>query len=97
MVISTCSVCGETFLSKRKSTVCADKSTCRVKKSRADKKAKREAEKMMIPLEQFTLWEKVTMANPAIGSALNQMLKLHGKEAFALMLNSMVYVMKVEI
>lgn len=76
--------------------VCAQKSTCRVKSSRAKKKAQQEAEKMMVTMEQHALYEAVCMKNGAVGSALSQMLKLHGKEAFNLMLVTVAYMYQVE-
>jgi hypothetical protein len=95
MVINHCEVCGKMFQSKRKARYCLDNSTCRVSVSRAKKKAQKESEELMIPMETYVLYEAVCAAKPVIGSALNQMLKLHGKDAFTLMLHSMVYVLRV--
>lgn len=93
-----CKVCGKTFLAKRADAeTCTKNSTCRVKLSRERAKAQREAEKMTIPLEQYSLYEAVCKANPMVASVLSQMLKLHGKDAFTLMLNSMVYVFRLEV
>lgn len=95
--ICTCVICGQQFMSKTsKATVCIDKSTCRVKASRARKKAQAEAEKMMVTLEQHALYEAVCMKNGAVGSSLSQMLKLHGKDAFSLMLVTVAYMYQVE-
>lgn len=97
MYICTCTVCGNQFMAKTaNATVCIEKSTCRVKASRAKKKAQIEAEKMMVTMEQHVLYEAVCMKNGAVGSALSQMLKLHGKEAFNLMLVTVAYMYQVE-
>jgi len=98
----TCKVCGKTFLAKRADAeVCNNNSTCRVKLSRQNKKAsikaQLEAERMTIPLEQYALYEAVCVASPMMGNSLSQMLKLHGSDAFALMLNSLVYVFRLEV
>lgn len=98
MYMCTCSVCGETFLAKTpKASVCVEKSTCRVKRARANKKAQIEADKMTVTLEQHHLFEAICQKNGAVGSGLAQMLKMHGKEAFQLMLVTVAYMYQIEV
>ena len=86
MVISTCSICGETFISKRRSSICQEKSTCRVIKSRQTKKAKAQAKKMQLDVETFALYESVCALAPNIKEQLNIALRLYDKEIFSLVL-----------
>lgn len=80
-----------------KATVCAQKSTCRVKASRAKKKAQQEAEKMMLDIEDYALYQLIVERNPGLASLLAQQLKLNGKSAMHLTLVSIAYVYQVDL
>jgi len=82
MVISTCKVCGETFLSKRKSELCQDKSTCRVKWSREQKKIQAQSEKMIVDMETFTAYQAVISQSKFLETALQKILDRTNKDTF---------------
>lgn len=81
---STCEICGKAILSKTgKATLCMDKSTCRVAKARKQKKAQKEAEKMMVSTETFALYQTIITVCPSAKIDLDVLLSEYGKGAFA--------------
>lgn len=98
MYVCTCSVCGDQFMAKTaKATVCIEKSTCRVKASRAKRKAQKEAESMTLDMADYALYEMVVKRNPGLASLLSQQLKQNGKSAMHLTLVSLAYVYEMDM
>lgn len=87
-----CKVCGEPFLAKRgDAEICNKNSSCRVKAHRQKLKAQKEIEKMILDQETYTLYMSVVSTYPATKAGLDELLRIHGKEPFTLMVVAIAY------
>lgn len=83
MFLRTCSVCGQQFMAKRAdANICNKNSTCRVRASRAAKKARQAAERMTLPLETYHLFELVCETYPCVRQPMTDLLAKHGGQVF---------------
>lgn len=63
-------------------SICNKNSTCRVKKSRAERRARLEAERMTVDIEAYGLYQAVIMAQPFMKNALDALLNETDKYVF---------------
>jgi predicted nucleic acid-binding Zn-ribbon protein len=87
MFVHRCVVCGNTFMSKRKDAqVCTDKSTCRVKKARAERKAREDAERKArettMDMETTIVYQTLLKQLPWVENACVAVFQEHGMSAF---------------
>lgn len=87
MYICTCEVCGNTFMSKRRDAhFCVGKSSCRVKKSRAEKRekaiAEQTAQKYTVDMETMAVYQIMLKQVPFLENACVEVFQQHGAEAF---------------
>lgn len=73
--------------------ICNTNSTCRVRKSRQEKKEKMESEKMMLPIETYELFRLVCNTYPHLEIPMTELLQRHGKQVFGDFLISMLQTM----
>lgn len=92
LFLCTCKVCGKAFMAKRaKTEFCQDNSTCRVKWSRAQKKAQMEAEKKQLDMDTYLIYQGVVKQLPFMETALCELLDKHGKEPFETFIRSIAW------
>jgi len=85
-IACTCEVCGKTFYASRKSTVCVDKSTCRVIKHQRKVEQTKIAKSFMLDMDTYQAYLKLMERYPTLKEKVDAMIFDMGNEKAAMVI-----------